>query len=589
MNLVTLCLLEILPDCCFVEVNLVTLTCWGYCQIATRLRWIWSPSLVGDTARLLLDWGESGHPHLLGYCQIAALLRWIWSPSLVGDTTRILLGWCESGHPHLLEILPDCCFVEVNLVTLTCWRYYQIAALLRLIWSPSLVGDTARLLLDWGESGHPHLLGILPDCCWVEVNMVTLTCWGYYQIAALLRWIWSPSLVEDTARLLLDWCESGHPHLLGILPDCYWVDVNLVTLTCWGYCQITAGLRWIWSPSLVGDTTRILLGWCESGHPHLLEILPDCCFVEVNLVTLTCWRYYQIAALLRLIWSPSLVGDTARLLLDWGESGHPHLLGILPDCCWVEVNMVTLTCWGYYQIAALLRWIWSPSLVEDTARLLLDWCESGHPHLLGILPDCYWVDVNLVTLTCWGYCQITAGLRWIWSPSLVGDTARLLLDWGESGHSHLLGILPLCCWVDVNLVTLTCWGYYQIATGWRWVWPPSLVGDTTRLLLDGGESGHPHLLGILPDLLLFRWPVDGYLTGGCGWLSVWWLMDCGAWQLFQLMSCRWMLQVMSKLCLRFVETSHGHSKSSYGLCWNCGFWVFITDLLDVFVQWWQCS
>ena len=27
-----------------------------------------------------------------------------------------------------------------------------------------------------------------------------------------------------------------------------------------------------------------------SGHPHLLEILTDCCWVEVILATLTCWR-----------------------------------------------------------------------------------------------------------------------------------------------------------------------------------------------------------------------------------------------------------------------------------------------------------
>ena len=26
------------------------------------------------------------------------------------------------------------------------------------------------------------------------------------------------------------------------------------------------------------------------------------------------------------------------------------MLGILPDCCWVEVTQAILTCWGYYQI-----------------------------------------------------------------------------------------------------------------------------------------------------------------------------------------------------------------------------------------------
>ena len=41
-----------------------------------------------------------------------------------------------------------------------------------------------------------------------------------------------------------------------------------------------------------------------------------------------------------------------RMLLGGGESGHPHLLGMLPDCCWMEVSLVTITCWGCYQIAA---------------------------------------------------------------------------------------------------------------------------------------------------------------------------------------------------------------------------------------------
>ena len=99
----------------------------------------------------------------------------MWSPSLVGDTTRfytLLLGWGECGHPHLLG-------------------YYQvlyIAAGLGRMWPPSLVGDTTRfytLLLGWGECGHPHLLGIIPGfihCCWVGVNVATLTCWGYDQV-----------------------------------------------------------------------------------------------------------------------------------------------------------------------------------------------------------------------------------------------------------------------------------------------------------------------------------------------------------------------------------------------------------------------
>ena len=54
------------------------------------------------------------------------------------------------------------------------------------------------------------------------------------------------------------------------------------------------------------------------------------------------------------MWSPSLGGNSTRLPGGGGESGHPHLVGILPDCQEVEVNLVTLTWWEFYQIAR--RW-----------------------------------------------------------------------------------------------------------------------------------------------------------------------------------------------------------------------------------------
>ena len=38
-----------------------------------------------------------------------------------------------------------------------------------------------------------------------------------------------------------------------------------------GVNQIAAGLRRIWSPSLVGVNLVTLTCWSESGHPHLLE------------------------------------------------------------------------------------------------------------------------------------------------------------------------------------------------------------------------------------------------------------------------------------------------------------------------------
>ena len=207
----------------------------------------------------------------------------------------------------------------------------------------------------------------------------------------------------------------------------------------------------------------------------------------------------HIAAGWRGIGPTSLVGDPTGLLLGGGESGHLHLLGILPDCSWVEGNRATFTCWGSNRIAAGWRGIGPPSLVGDPTGLLMGGGESGQLHLLGILPDCCWVEGNRATFTCWGSYRIAAGWRGIGPPSLVGDPTGLQLGGGESGHLHLLGILPDCCWVEGNRATFTCWGSYHIAAGWRGIGPPSLVGDPTRLLLVGGESGHLHLLGILPN------------------------------------------------------------------------------------------
>ena len=62
-----------------------------------------------------------------------------------------------------------------------------------------------------------------------------------------------------------------------------------------------------------------------------------------------------------------------------------------------------------------LRRIWS--LVDTTSYMMVE-PESGHPHLLGR--------------------YLYVGLRRIWPPSLVGT-------------------LPVICWVEENLATLTCW------------------------------------------------------------------------------------------------------------------------------------
>ena len=62
--------------------------------------------------------------------------------------------------------------------------------------------------------------------------------------------------------------------------------------------------------------------------------------------------------------------------------------------------------------------------------------------MFGILPDGF--SLSLST---------TAGLRRIGSPPLVWDTTRLFLY-----------VSLYYCWDEVNLVTPTCWGYYQIVS-----------------------------------------------------------------------------------------------------------------------------
>ena len=113
-----------------------------------------------------------------------------------------------------------------------------------------------------------------------------------------------------------------------------------------------------------------------SGHPHLLGILPD-------------FEHWSLSLCIYI-------------------SGHPHLLGILPDFMhWslslsIYIYPATLTCWGYYQILCIG---FSLSLCIYVYIYI-----SSHPHLLGVLPDFrHW------SLSMYIY---------IWPPSLVGGTAR---------------------------------------------------------------------------------------------------------------------------------------------------------------------
>ena len=130
----------------------------------------------------------------------------------------------EDGHvlrredDHVLRRALD---YEVEGMKVSLWRkiyFIDQSGLLVLIGLP----------LGCGESGHPHLLGILP-------------------------------------------VVSGHPHLLGILP-------------------VVSG-----HPHLLGILPVV------SGHPHLLKILPV------------------------------VSGHPHLLRILPVVSGHPHLLGILPD------------------------------------------------------------------------------------------------------------------------------------------------------------------------------------------------------------------------------------------------------------------
>ena len=53
----------------------------------------------------------------------------------------------------------------------------------------------------------------------------------------------------------------------------------------------------------------------------------------------------------------------------------------------------------------------------------------------------------------------------------------------------------------MNLVTLTCWGYYQILNISVSLSLSLLLSDVgvNQIAAGLGECGHPHLLGILPD------------------------------------------------------------------------------------------
>ena len=54
------------------------------------------------------------------------------------------------------------------------------------------------------------------------------------------------------------------------------------------------------------------------------------------------------------------------------------------DCCWVEVNLATLTCWGYYQI----------------------------------------LDSIMLGCLCYFYCDVGIVMRREWTVLLSGDTPK---------------------------------------------------------------------------------------------------------------------------------------------------------------------
>ena len=277
-----------------------------------------------------------------------------------------------------------------------------------------------RLLLGWGVSGHPHMVGILLNfehwslslwmsirppshggdttefialvSLFVNVNPATLTWWGYY-------WIWNIgiSLCE---------CQSGHPHMVGILLNLehwylslwmsirppshggdtteFWtliylfMNVNPATLTWWGY-------YWIWNIGLS-------LYECQSGHPHMVGIL-----LNLEHWSLSLWMSIR---------PPSHGGDTTEF-------------GTLVSL-FMNVNPATLTWWGYYWILNI-----GLSLYE---------CQSGHPHMVGIL-----LNFEHWSISLW------MSIR---PPSHGGDTTEF-------------GTL-VSLFMNVNPATLTWWGYYWI-------------------------------------------------------------------------------------------------------------------------------
>ena len=153
------------------------------------------------------------------------------------------------------------------------------------------------------------------------------------------------------------------------------------------------------------------------------------------------------------------------------------------------MNLATLTCLGYYPSSTSLLSLRIPNpsvvffvLLRESGHSHLFWATTGHLPVFSLNPQsccgflCI-IEVNLVTLTCLGYYPSSTSLLSLRIPNPVVVFFVLLR---ESGHSHLFGLLPViyqssltlnpqscCCFlciIEVNPASITCLGYYPSST-----------------------------------------------------------------------------------------------------------------------------
>ena len=129
------------------------------------------------------------------------------------------------------------------------------------------------------------------DCCWVEVNPSTLTCWGYYQILdigvsmtfnSVVVCVWSSLLfAEENFQLLSSgilWCFCCLKLFCVFVKNSQCGCMTFSSVVCVNCSLFLSNIIFGCCPSFSGVCYMIL--WCcftEFSSPFLCSGLPDVC------------------------------------------------------------------------------------------------------------------------------------------------------------------------------------------------------------------------------------------------------------------------------------------------------------------------